>query len=151
MANESPFHAEWRRCLREQYKEVIRSHDTVTERTLVKVLYRVGFTDDELRQLYLEATMRAEGLADGMQPDMSKLPLTMHPAECTCDACQMDIMLDAGHDDEGQPLAPEIVAEPDPEPMGNIFPVAKMEEQPEPEDIEEDAPPKISPKQLSMF
>jgi hypothetical protein len=134
MAERSIFFEEWRRCLQEHYRQVIRTQDSVTEKTLVGVLHRVGFSDDELRQLYMEATMRADGTPADFVPDMSKLPFYVHPAECTCAAC-MDKTLEVGHDAEGQP----IIAEPEPEPeaAGNLFAVAKMDDREaltEPED-----------------
>ncbi|MEL6149244.1 MAG: hypothetical protein AAFR56_06435 [Chloroflexota bacterium] len=68
--NSSPFLDDWRESLREHYKDVVRRNDTQTEKTLVGVLHDVGFTDDDLRQLKLEATMRAEDLHGDFVPDL---------------------------------------------------------------------------------
>lgn len=147
MAEHNIFAEEWRRCLREHYKYVIRQHDKVTEKTLVGVLHRVGFTDDDLRQLYLEATLRTEDMRGDSLPDLHKLPYQMHPAECACAAC-MDAVLDIGHNAEGQPLSPDEVV-PTAEPAGVIFAVAK----PNADAADEDKPeaPKDTPRQMSMF
>lgn len=144
MAERNIFAEEWRRCLREHYKYVIAEGDHITERTLVGVLHRVGFTDDELRQLYMEATLRAEDVPDNFMPDMQKLPYQAHPAECTCAAC-MDQVLDIGHDHEGQPLSPEAAALQNAEPVGNIFAAAK------PNMDDDDKPGGNLPRQLTLF
>lgn len=146
----SIFQEEWRKCLNEHYKYVIREDDKVTERTLTPILHRIGYTDDDLQRLYMEATMRAEDLPDDFLPDRERALATeettalepsfkVHPAECQCAAC-MDDVLEIGHDDDGQPLAHP----PEPEEAeGNVFAVAK------PGDDAEDDPDK--PKQMSMF
>lgn len=133
MVERSIFQDEWRKCLREHYKYVIREQDRVTEASLTKVLYRLGFSDDELRQLYTEATMRQEANPADFVPDMSKA-VQAHPAECTCDLCSadgeaaFDAMLEAGHDEAGQPLPPEEpVAEATPEVAGNLFAMPELE------------------------
>jgi hypothetical protein len=128
---ESPFAEEWRDCLREHYKHVIRENDTSTEDTLTPILHQIGFRDNELHQLrvqadpttYNEETANAlsngNGAANGASEDVT---FKVHPAECTCAAC-MDIVLEDGHDDEGQPLA--FPDEPD-EGEGNVFQVVKV-------------------------
>ncbi len=143
----SVFSGEWRRCLAEHYKYVIRNQDKGTEETLVPRLYESGFSEDELRVLYLEATMHVDDIPENFIPDARRatpqdssvaLETTFqpHPAECTCPSC-MDQVLDIGHDEEGQPVAaPE---EPE-EAQGNIFPAAK------PEKKDED-----NPRQKSLF
>lgn len=108
------FADEWRRCLREQYKYVIRNNDRVTRPSLTDVLHSVGFTNEELRQLELEATMRVEDMPDDFMPDLEILneravvpvednkDFVPHPLECQCPAC-IQINLKP-HDAEGQPL-----------------------------------------------
>lgn len=112
----SVFTNEWRRCLGEHYKYVVKAQDTATEATLTPIMQRVGFTEAELSGLYRAATQRAEDLPDDFVPDLAKaLPAAdavsntaeasfqVHPAECNCPAC-MDEVLEQGHDDDGQPL-----------------------------------------------
>jgi len=136
MAEHSVFHDEWRRCLAEHYQYVVRENDKNTEDTLILVLQRIGFTDSELRQLYLEATQHIDDLPPGFIPDRERVlpnqtqaldadrPFQPHPAECACPAC-MDVILEAGHDDEGQPLTePQEPAAAE----GNIFPTAEVAE-----------------------
>ena len=109
MDQRSIFFDEWLRSLREQYKHVVRNKDQVALPTLTAVMHNVGFGEDELNQLRLEATMRADEVPDDFRPDLSIIEksasLAPHPAECLCPSC---IGLDDGaHDADGQPLNPE--------------------------------------------
>ncbi|MCU0511230.1 MAG: hypothetical protein MUE40_01540 [Anaerolineae bacterium] len=155
MTERSIFFEEWRRCLCEHYRHVIRTGDDVTRRSLVKVLERVGFTDDELRQLYLEATLRAEDMPADFVPDAAQLPFQVHPAECTCAAC-MDEVLEAGHDVAGQPLPPpEPLPSPEPAATGLLFSGVDLDRPASPPAADSaDSQKKKStekPRQMSMF
>lgn len=55
MSHESAFTDEWRECLREHYRHVIRQQDHVTEPSLHQVLIKVGFTESDLEALKVEA------------------------------------------------------------------------------------------------
>jgi len=109
----SVFADEWRRCLKEQYKYVIKSQDKLTEQSLITVMHEVGFSERELTQLRVEATMRADEMPDDFMPEMDihdepkpeiELPQEFkpHPLECQCPAC-VEANL-TPHDAEGQPL-----------------------------------------------
>ena len=130
----SIFFDEWRRCLGEQYKAVIRRDDKITLKTLEPVMERLGFSRDELRTLYIEATARVEDLPDGFLPELpalqdqtapaQKAAFAPHPAECTCPAC-VALVNQAAHDAEGQPLpADEAPSEP-PDDERTMFPIVK--------------------------
>jgi hypothetical protein len=56
--NRSVFYDDWRDCLQSHYSHVIRVNDRVTEPTLRAVLLRVGFSEDEIRELAIRAKMR---------------------------------------------------------------------------------------------
>ena len=127
MAQRSIFFDEWIKSLREQYKYVIRNNDNVTLLSLTEVMHDVGFTDAELAQLRVEATMRAEDVADDFVPDLKILEQPSagqpHPAECTCPQC---VPIDESqYDADGQPL--EIDPEQATHETGHMFTVAKPE------------------------
>ena len=125
MASRSPFFAEWIQSLREHYMNVIRTEDTITEQSLIQVMQEVGFSEDEIRELKIRATMHVDEVSEDFVPDVELLKqqrATPHPAECACPDC-MAIDL-AGHDDEGQPLE-HIEEEGE---AGSVFPVVKMDE-----------------------
>ncbi|MGQ9886914.1 MAG: hypothetical protein ACUVSX_00350 [Aggregatilineales bacterium] len=61
----SIFTDDWRACLREHYMYVVRTGDRVTLPSLTLVMHEIGFTDDDLAELRVLATMRA----DDMPPD----------------------------------------------------------------------------------
>lgn len=110
----SVFSEEWRDCLREQYKDAIRGGDKKTQSSLTAVLAEIGFSDDELRQLRVEATMRAEDMPEDFVPDLdivqeseplTRLDFQPHPLECQCPEC---VETNLGpHDEDGQPLEPD--------------------------------------------
>ena len=135
MDQRSVFFDEWLRSLREQFKHVVRSKDQVTLPTLTAVMHNVGFGEEELNQLRLEATIRADELPEDFTPDLNIIEKAAspapHPAECLCPQC---IDLDDGaHDADGQPLIPE----PEPSRMDErVFPAADIS-QLEPEDDSE--------------
>lgn len=69
----SIFADEWRECLRAHYSYVIRADDRLTERTLRGVMmHEAGFTEAELKELQVRATMRVEDAPD-LVPDLDIL------------------------------------------------------------------------------
>jgi hypothetical protein len=134
----SVFDDEWRDCLREHYKRVIRDDDRITKVSLTEVMHSVGFDDAELRDLKIQATMRTEDVAEDFTPELDVLekPLVSqvddefqpHPLECQCPACvEMNMV---PHDEDGQPI--------------------EMDEQ-ELMEREQDAEDGDEPAQMSMF
>ncbi len=73
MAGKSIFADEWRDCLRAHYMTVVRNNDQLTERTLHGVMFEAGFTEAELTELTVRATMRAEDMDADFVPDMDIL------------------------------------------------------------------------------
>lgn len=128
MEQRSIFFDEWIKSLREQYKYVVRNNDQVTLPSLTKVMHDVGFGDDELAQLRVQATMHVDDVGGDFVPDMNVLDTTPanapHPAECTCAQC---IPIDESkYDADGQPLT-EIDPEQASHEVGHVFAVATPE------------------------
>lgn len=109
----SVFAEEWRRCLRVHYMHAVRNDDRVTLRSLVPVLESLGFTEDELKQLRLNATMHVDDVSPDFVPDLELMQpqpdspppsgdFQAHPLECQCPRC-VEINL-VPHDEDGQPL-----------------------------------------------
>jgi hypothetical protein len=135
MPNQSIFADAWRDCLREHYKHAIQNDPNPRNlETLKTVLLRPNgdqppiFTESELRQLYVEATMRVDQMPDGFMPEELLQEMQIeemvepqrvaveddrtyqpHPLECQCPQC-VEINL-IPHNDEGQPLSDDEVAE----------------------------------------
>ena len=95
--------------------------------SLTAVMRSVGFRDDELAQLRIEATMHVDNVGEDFSPDLDILANTglarAHPAECACPEC---VTVDESKfDSEGQPISP------DPEAVdyqaGQVFPVAEID------------------------
>ena len=73
MPGPSPFASEWRDCLMAHYQNVLHNQDTLTEGTLLGVLQEVGFSEQELAQFKVLATMRADDMGPDFVPDMDAL------------------------------------------------------------------------------
>ena len=58
MSQDSIFADEWRECLRAQYMDVCRREDRRTGETLTRVMLQIGFTEADLSELRVRATMR---------------------------------------------------------------------------------------------
>lgn len=123
MSANNPFVDEWRECLREHFKYIIREQDSVTERSLVTVMHEVGFDDAELAELRVLATMRAEDMPDDYVPqEVFQSPGVDLPAS-------------------------EVVEAAAPEPEEEAVPVDVAEvSTPAPDEVVDDGP-----KQMSLF
>lgn len=142
MPGPSIFANEWRACLRAHYMHVIRERDTVTERTLVDVLRRVGFTEAELAELRVLATMHVDQVGADFAPDLEALAAhkpPIYPAAA---------------------LEPSDMAEDDTDPLPLEVEAALHAAEPEPDDpvsADDDRsdadPPPAEPdfRQLSLF
>ena len=109
MDQSSVFFTEWLNSLRAQYQHVVRTDDKVTLPSLTAVMQQVGFGEDELKQLKLQATLHIDDVADDFVPDLAILdetkPIGPHPAECQCPDC---VPIDESKfDSDGQPLPPD--------------------------------------------
>lgn len=143
----SIFADEWRECLREQYKTVVRgvANQTDTQRnldTLETVMYEVGFSEAELRDLQRLATMRAEDLPDDYLPPEILAPAVVVAAEPE----PIAETVDAADEPEAEPLThDDQLAEQEPDPEADE-PLLDTPEADEDTDEDDD-----SPQQLSLF
>jgi hypothetical protein len=135
------FADDWRDCLREQFKYVIRQQDHRTQATLLSVLYEVGFTDDELDALRLEATMRAEDMPDDYVPDAVRQSY----AGVDVPEAAAEVVEDEDEDNAPEPEAPATYDELI-EQVEEVVDEDVVDEAPEEPEDDED-----SPQQMSMF
>lgn len=80
MAGKSPFADDWRDCLSAHFTHVVRTNDVRTEPTLTGVLLNAGFTEAELRELKLRATMHVDDVGTDYVPDLEILQPEPLPA-----------------------------------------------------------------------
>ena len=73
MPSTSIFAEEWRDCLRAHYTYVVKMNDRGTEKTLRGVMFEAGFTDAELKELTVRATMHVDDVGADFVPDMDLL------------------------------------------------------------------------------
>jgi hypothetical protein len=114
MAGKSPFADDWRDCLRAHFMHVIRTNDVRTEPTLTGVLLNAGFTEAELRELKLMATMHVDDVPADFVPDLEILspePAVFAAVEVPPPA------------EEAQPDEPEEAVEDDEPPHNDDGPV----------------------------
>ena len=89
MPGQSIFADEWRDCLKAHYSYVVREQDVRTERTLRGVMHNVGFTEEELNELRVRATMHVDDVGAEFVPDLDIL-------QKAAEAVGVDIGADVG-------------------------------------------------------
>jgi hypothetical protein len=143
--SENIFADEWHECLQAHYMHVVRTNDRVTLPSLTVVMHQAGFSESELAELRVRATMHVDKVDANFVPDL-------------------DILESAGQEEEAQREdarseqdAP-VFAVPDmPEESAVEFVPPEDEDEadledgidPVPDDIPEDDPD--APEQLSLF
>ncbi len=123
MATENIFATEWRDCLKAHYRYTVQNHDEVTLKTLIPVLHDVGFTEDDLRAIYVEVTMHVDDVGPDFMPNLARAI-------------------------EPEAKAPEPIIEPEPPPMPAVEGQMGDDESNEDEQDRYIPPP---PQQMSLF
>ncbi|MCL4247214.1 MAG: hypothetical protein KJ065_03565 [Anaerolineae bacterium] len=136
MKQRSVFADEWRECLRAHYMHVVRIGDISTEPTLISVMQEAGFSETELAELRIRATMHVDDVGADFQPDAAVVEMIKSQMEASPAAEIME-------------TAPEVVAA-EPGEAENEADMPPAEEEPPPNE-EYYAPPDDSPHQLSLF
>lgn len=143
----SVFSDEWRTCLREHFMYVIRNQDARTERSLITVMHETGFSDDELRELRIRATMHVDAMPEGYVPEMtfaeSAPPQTAPALFAGVDVPQPEAAAEMpAADGYDEALEDDFAEDMD------SLPEDALEEEAPPADEEEDDD---APQQLTMF
>ncbi|MBZ0292509.1 MAG: hypothetical protein K8L99_08060 [Anaerolineae bacterium] len=129
------FADDWRDCLREQFMHVVRSGDDITLPSLTRVMHDVGFTDEELAELRVRATMHVDDVDEDFVPDMDVLEPTVHAGvEVPAEAVEVE-----DPQTDLPPTYEEALEESE----------AVDEDDTLPDEDDEDDP--LSPQQLSLF
>lgn len=68
--SENIFANEWIECLEAHYVHVIRTKDHVTEPSLTIVMHSAGFSDKQLAELRVRATMHVDDVGADFVPDL---------------------------------------------------------------------------------
>ncbi len=116
MPGPSPFAEDWRDCLRVHFQHVVRNKDHTTEQTLVGVLQDIGFTEPQLAELKVLATMRADEVGPDFVPDLDALQARAVEAKAPVFAVALPDALAHAEDalaptDESVELAPPEIVE----------------------------------------
>ncbi len=154
--SENVFANEWIECLEAHYMHVIRNKDKVTEPSLSIVMHSAGFSDAQLAELRVRATMHVNDSGADFVPDLDVLEAEHEHDEPPADEPKVfNIPIDVA------PAQPEAAA-PEPvesEPASEIADVSDAEvkaAQSEPEEEalpeqEPEEPDPDAPQQLSLF
>ena len=76
--SENVFANEWVECLEAHFMHVIRTKDKVTEPSLSIVMHSAGFTDKQLAELRVRATMHVDDVSADFVPDLEVLDAQDH-------------------------------------------------------------------------
>ena len=76
--SENIFADEWVDCLEAHYMHVIRTKDKVTEPSLTIVMHSAGFSDNQLAELRVRATMHVDDVGADFVPDLDVLDIHDH-------------------------------------------------------------------------
>lgn len=79
--SENIFAEDWVACLEAHYMHVIRINDKVTEPSLSIVMHSAGFTDAQLAELRVRATMHVDQVGADFVPDLGVLDTHDHAHE----------------------------------------------------------------------
>ncbi|MCC6614022.1 MAG: hypothetical protein IT320_11140 [Anaerolineae bacterium] len=124
MKQRSIFAEEWRECLRAHYTHVVRIQDVSTERTLISVMQEAGFSDADLAELRLQATMHMDDVDPDFQPDpatvamiQASAPKEEPPLPPVAEVTDVDDEeTDEAEEEETPPVSEEYYAPPDDDP-----------------------------------
>ncbi len=149
MDDHNPFAKDWRDCLEAHFVHVIRTHDHVTEPTLAHVLKQTGFSETQLAELKVRATMHVDDVPGDFVPDLAILDEAPAQPEARIFAVpEMPTQVAEPVDD---PETPELELLAPDEPVDDEPPVAEVEDESPSDDPEPPAENPDAPQQLSLF
>jgi hypothetical protein len=156
--SENIFADEWVECLEAHYMHVIRTKDKVTEPSLSIVMHSAGFTDKQLAELRVRATMHVDDVGEDFVPDLDVLGMHNHdhqeavPEANEAKVYNIPIDLAPAPVDDVQAVEVELSSESDHFPEVDPEPEELQEQEAETlveDEIEQDDPD--APQQLSLF
>lgn len=86
----SVFRGEWHAQQEAHYRYVVRTGDSQRREHIKQVMRDLGYSEEEIAQLYMQATMHVDDMPDDFVPDLETLEALRddpHPNECQCPAC----------------------------------------------------------------
>jgi hypothetical protein len=144
---EDIFADDWVECLEAHYMHVIRINDKVTEPSLSIVMHSAGFSDAQLAELRVRATMHMDDVDKDFVPDLEVLDAHDHQhneaeaAEAHVYSIPVEIALAPT---EVVPVEAEVVSQAEVLVEAELEGEALDEQEPEQKDPDE-------PQQLSLF
>jgi hypothetical protein len=140
MSIRNPFETEWRDCLRAHYLHVVKSGDVPTEHTLVSVMQQAGFSDADLVELRIRATIRQDDVDEDFVPDFEAIEAQIAAQA----AAALQLPVEATTSKAMASAGSELLQD-------EISPEADQKAEAPPPSDEYYAPPDDTPRQLSLF
>lgn len=137
MPGPSPFADDWRDCLSAHYQFVVRNEDHVAARTLPGILHELGFSDSELAELAIRATMHIDDMPADYVPNVEAVAQAIRAAASAPDAAGAGAILEQAIAEIAQETA--VSVEYDSSQLDELF------------EEEDDPPPTDGFKQMSLF
>jgi hypothetical protein len=86
----SPFTDDWHDLQTAQFAHTMRTGNATQRAAAVAVMREAGYSDDQIRGLYINATMHSDDVPPDFEPDMDIIEAgreVQHPADCQCARC----------------------------------------------------------------
>jgi hypothetical protein len=142
--SENIFADEWRECLQAHYMHVISTGDHVTQPSLTIVMQRAGFSEAELAEFRVRATMHVDDVGGDFVPDLDVLAVEEQHEESPVMVAVPALPTDTASELEAVVIEEQIIEEEVPPADELEAPVEEWVDD-EPEDDPD------MPQQLSLF
>jgi len=87
----SPFRDDWHDAQEAHFQYISRVGDAHQRAAARAAMAQAGYSEEEIAQLYVAATMHQDDLPDGFVADVEvieQLREKPHPNDCTCPSCR---------------------------------------------------------------
>jgi len=150
---ENIFADEWLECLEAHYMHVIRINDKVTEPSLSIVMHSAGFSDAQLAELRVRATMHVDDVGADFVPDLDILEAHDHqhdiPESVEVHVYNIPIEVVPAPIEVPSTIELEVVSQNDNLAEAELEPQTLADESPVEQEPEQEDPDE--PQQLSLF
>lgn len=92
----SIFGDQWRATQIAYFEQMMRTGNAEQRANACQIMRDSGFSDQEINDLYIQATMHLDDVPDDFVPDLEVIEslrqaATPHPNECTCPTCRPNL------------------------------------------------------------
>lgn len=87
----SPFTDDWHAMQTSQFTYIMRTGDAQQRAAAIHVMRQTGYSEAQIRALYIDATMHADDVPPDFVPDVDVIETqreAQHPSDCLCAHCR---------------------------------------------------------------